>query len=263
MSDWDGTHSTINAALNGLDQEQPDSNYFGNLKQAVQNGSVPQSRLDDMVHRILRAMFADGIFDHPATIQPIDATGNAAIAQEVEEQGAVLLKNSGQLPLSSSVSSIAVIGSHADVGVLSGGGSAQVNPVGGPALNEGNPCPPCWSRVIWDPSSPLAAIQSAAPSASVQFNDGTNASSAAALAGSSSVAVVFVSQWESEALNLPSLNFTDVIHATPINQDALVSAVAAANPHDRCPRERRSPGYALAGECQRGARSLVSGTARR
>jgi len=132
MSDWDGTHSTINAALNGLDQEQPDSNYFGNLKQAVQNGSVPQSRLDDMVHRILRAMFADGIFDHPATIQPIDATGNAAIAQEVEEQGAVLLKNSGQLPLSSSVSSIAVIGSHADVGVLSGGGSAQVIPSADP-----------------------------------------------------------------------------------------------------------------------------------
>jgi beta-glucosidase len=32
-------------------------------------------------------------------------------------------------------------------------------------------------------------------------------------------------------MDLPSLNLTDVIHATPINQDALVAAVAAANPH--------------------------------
>src|SRR6266852_6256560 len=99
MSDWDATHSTVNAAVNGLDQEQPDSNYFGNLKQAVQNGQVPQSRLDDMTHRILRALFANGLFDHPNTIQPIDTAGDAAIAQEMEEQGAVLLKNTSVLPL--------------------------------------------------------------------------------------------------------------------------------------------------------------------
>jgi len=230
MSDWDATHSTVSAAINGLDQEQPDSNYFGSLKQAIQNGTVPQSRLDDMTHRILRAMFADGLFDHPATIQSIDAAGDAAIAREVEEQGAVLLKNNGVLPLSVSISSIAVIGSHADIGVLSGGGSAQVTPVGGPALLEGYPASPGWAQVVWDPSSPLTAIQALAPSANVRFNDGTDSSSAAALAATSSVAIVFVSQWESEGMDLSSLNFTDVIHSTPIDQDALVSAVAAANP---------------------------------
>lgn len=230
MSDWDATHSTVNAANNGLDQEQPDSNYFGSLQTAVQNGSVPMSRLNDMVQRILRAMYADGLFDHPQTIQPIDSTGDAAIAQEMEEQGAVLLENNGLLPLSTGVSSIAVIGSHADIGVLSGGGSAQVTPVGGAALNEGKPAVPGWSSVIWDPSPPLAAIKSAAPGANVQYNDGTNSSTAASLAASSSVAVVFVSQWASEGMDLPSLNFTDVIHSPPINQDSLVAAVAAANP---------------------------------
>jgi beta-glucosidase len=65
----------------------------------------------------------------------------------------------------------------------------------------------------------------------VQYNDGTDATSAARLAASSDVAVVFVSQWESEGMDLPSLNFTDVIHTVPVNQDALVSSVAAANPH--------------------------------
>jgi beta-glucosidase len=233
MSDWYATHSTAKAAQNGLDQEQPEDLYLGlSLKQAVQNGQVPMARLDNMVHRILRAMFADGLFDHPAAIQSLDAVADAAVAQEIEEQGAVLLKNTGVLPLNGTkLASIAVIGSHADVAVLSGGGSAQVTPVGGPALTEGRPCPPCLEPVVWDPSSPLNAIQVRAPGVNVQFNDGTDATSAARLAASSNVAIVFVSQWESEGMDLPSLNFTDVIHSIPIDQDALVRAVAVANPN--------------------------------
>ena len=233
MSDWDATHSTVAAAQNGLDQEQPETIYFGaSLRQAIQSGQVPQSRLDNMVHRILRAMYAAGLFDHPATIQPINAGADGAIAQEIEEQGAVLLKNSGILPLDRNrISSIAVIGSHADIGVLSGGGSAQVIPVGGAALIEGKPCPPCWSQVVWIPSAPLTAIQSKVPGVNVTYNDGSDRASAAALAASSSVAIVFVSQWESEGMDVPSLNFTDVIHSVPIDQDGLVSAVAAANPN--------------------------------
>ena len=233
MSDWDATHSTVAAAQNGLDQEQPETIYFGaSLRQAIQSGQVPQSRLDNMVHRILRAMYAAGLFDHPATIQPINAGADGAIAQEIEEQGAVLLKNSGILPLDRNrISSIAVIGSHADIGVLSGGGSAQVIPVGGAALIEGKPCPPCWSQVVWIPSAPLTAIQSKVPGVNVTYNDGSDRASAAALAASSSVAIVFVSQWESEGMDVPSLNFTDVIHSVPIDQDGLVSTVAAANPN--------------------------------
>src|ERR1017187_1877039 len=63
MSDWGATHSTVAAALAGLDQEQPDNAFFGSLAQAVSSGQVPQSRLDDMVHRILRTMYATGLFD--------------------------------------------------------------------------------------------------------------------------------------------------------------------------------------------------------
>jgi len=233
MSDWGATHSTVNAALNGLDQEQPDQQYFSQLGTAISSNQVPQSRLDNMVHRILRAMFEVGIFDDPLTIQAIPAAADAAVAQEVEEQGAVLLKNSSsQLPLNgSTVQSIAVIGSHADIAVLSGGGSAQVQPIGGAAITGPKPCPPCWSTVIWDPSSPLNAIQAKAPNAKVQFADGSDASAAATLAASSQVAIVFVSQWASEGMDESSLSLTDLTSTTPINQDALVEAVAAANPH--------------------------------
>jgi len=233
MSDWWATHSTAAAALAGLDEEQPNPAFFGSLGKAVQKGQVPQSRLDNMVHRILRAMFQVGIFDHPSKVQPIDTTTDGAAAQETEEQGAVLLKNAGgQLPLNASaLKSVAIIGSHADIGVLSGGGSAQVMPTGGAALTEGSPCPPCWAPVVWDPSSPLQAIKALAPNATVQFADGTDSQTAASLAASSQVAIVFVSQWTSEGMDVPSLNLTDLIHSKPINQDALVAAVAAANPH--------------------------------
>lgn len=232
MSDWWATHSTATAANNGLDQEQPNQQYFSTLGTAVSGGQVAQTRLDDMVHRILRAMYEVGIFDNPQKIQPIPATADAAIAQDIEEQGAVLLKNANsQLPLSASAAqTIAVIGSHADIGVLSGGGSAQVQPVGG-TFTEGNPAVPGWATVTWDLSPPLAAIKAKASNATITYADGTNQTAAAALAGSADVAIVFVSQWTSEGMDVPSLSLTDVIHATPIDQNALVSAVAAANPH--------------------------------
>jgi beta-glucosidase len=233
MSDWWATHSTVAAALAGLDQEQPDNANFGSLGQAIASGQVPQARLDNMVHRILRAMYEVGLFDYPNTVGTIDTVTDQAIAQQVEEQGAVLLKNAGgQLPLNAAaIHSIAVIGWNADTAVLSGGGSAQVWPTGS-TIVEGYPNPPGWAPVVWDPSSPMNAIQAKAPGAPVRFASGTNPTTAASLAASSDVAIVFVTQWTSEGMDTPSLNFTDVIHpSSPINQDALVAAVAAANPH--------------------------------
>ena len=247
MSDWWATHSTVAAALAGLDQEQPDDQYFGSLEAAVAGGQVPQSRLDDMVRRILRAMYAAGLFDYPEHLAPIDTVADQAIAQEAEEQGAVLLKNAGgQLPLNAAtIKSIAVIGSNANVAVLSGGGSAQVTPTGGAVPVTTIPVypnPPGWAQLVWDPSSPMQAIQAMAPGATVKFNDGTNSTSAAALAAASDVAVVFVSQWTSEGMDLPSLNFTDLTSLMfPIDQDALVAAVAAANPHTIVVMENGGP----------------------
>ena len=243
MSDWwalpaAGPSSTTTTAANaGLDQEQPDNQFFNAsaLSAAVASGQVPQSRLDDMATRVLHAMYQVGVFGQPAAVTTLPSAtiaADQAIAQKVEEQGAVLLKNSGILPLNASqLNSILVIGSHANLGVISGGGSAQVYPTGGPALTEGYPALPGWSQVIWDPSPPVQYIRAAAPGIAVVFNDGTNPTAAATLAATYNVAIVFVSQWTSEGMDMPSLNFTDVIHATPINQDALVAAVAAANPH--------------------------------
>jgi beta-glucosidase len=101
--------------------------------------------------------------------------------------------------------------------MLSGGGSAQVDPPGGGASRFGGPA-------VWFPTSPLKAIRAKAPKAKVEYNDGTDLAAAAALAKASEVAIVFVNQPTSEGRDLRTLTLPD-------DQDKLVSAVAAANPH--------------------------------
>lgn len=229
MSDWGATHSTVPSALSGLDQEFFANRYFSApLKAAVEQHVVPMSVLNNKVHRILRTLFAVGVFDDPPVVKPIDFAADAAVAERVEEAGAVLLKNArNQLPLSAaSVHSIAVIGAHSDAGVLSGGGSAQVDPVGGNAVPpKGNDGLPSWvPPPVWDPSSPLRAIRAMAPKDTVRYDAGTDIASAVQLAAKSDVAIVFADQWTHEGADLPNLEL-------PGNQDELIRRVAAANPH--------------------------------
>jgi len=227
LSDWGGTHSTAKASAAGLDHEEPNEFFYGDaLKKAVEAGTVPQSELDNHVERILRSMFATGLIDDPPQKSVVDVAAGFDTAQRIDEQSIVLLKNENrQLPLdSSSVKSIAIIGSHADVGMLSGGGSAQVDPPGGNAIMPPGKGATRWGVPVWFPTSPLKAIRAKAPDARVEFDPGTDLNSAAALAQNSSVAIVFVSRWESEGRDADNMSLGG-------NQDDLVARVAAANPH--------------------------------
>jgi beta-glucosidase len=217
LSDWGGTHSTVKASAAGLDNEEPEDMYYGDsLKQAVQSGKVPMSQIDDHARRVLRAEFASGLVDHPTKKSVVDIEGGLATARRIAEQSIVLLKNDGVLPLRrEQVHSIAVIGPHADEGMISGGGSAQVDPPGRPA--------PRWQEHVWFPTSPLKAICQKAPEAEVIFNSGANPAAAAAAARRADVAIVFAYQWTSEGMDLPNLSL-------PENQDALIEQVATANP---------------------------------
>jgi beta-glucosidase len=235
MSDWGATHSTVNSALAGLDQEMPGGTFFGGaLQLAVNENQVPVDRVNDMVHRILRTEIALGVFDNRTNAVPVNPFADAEVAQRIEERGIVLLKNAaGQLPLiAPKIKSIAVIGSHADVGVLSGGGSDQVSPAGGNAVpfvpppggSLRGPFGPGGPPPVYQPSSPLNAIRAQAPRAVVKYDPGTDIASAARLAAASEIAVVFVTQPTREGTDVRSL-------ALPGNQDELVSKVAAANHH--------------------------------
>jgi beta-glucosidase len=227
LSDWGGTHSTEKASAAGLDHEEPGELFYGNnFKKAVESGKISTAELDDHIHRILRAMFATGVIDDPPQKSVVDVFGGLEIARTIEEQSAVLLKNEGaQLPLDASkVRSIAVIGAHADVGMISGGGSAQVDPPGGNAIMPPGKGNTYWQAHVWFPTSPLKSIRAKAPGANVQFDSGSDPAAAAAIAKSADVAIVFVHQWESEDMDLDSL-------ALPDHQDTMIATVAAANPH--------------------------------
>jgi len=226
LSDWGGTHSTEKAAAAGLDQEQPMAQYLGpKLKEAVEAGRVPLAEIDDHARRVLYAEFLSGIVDDPPQKGVVDVDKGLEVAQRVEEESIVLLKNDRSLlPLDpSKVHSIAVIGGHADVGMISGGGSAQVDPPGGNAIMPPGKGATHWQDHIWFPTSPLKALCAKLPDTKIDFDSGTDVNSAVALAKNSDVAMVFAYQWTAEEMDLPNLSLPD-------NQDALIERVAAANP---------------------------------
>ncbi|MDP3749989.1 MAG: beta-glucosidase [Phenylobacterium sp.] len=229
MSDWGAVHTTAKAALAGLDQEsgeQLDKQvYFGELlKEAVQQGEVPFERLSNMVHRILRSLIAHGVFDRPAERRETDYQANAQVAQAAAEAGIVLLKNDGVLPLAG-VRRVALIGAHADVGVLSGGGSSQVLAPGEQGLEIPVTMGPssAFSRITYHPSAPLTALRGLLGNVAVTYDAGTDPVTAAQAARDADVAIVFADQWCTEAEDLPTLSL-------PGDQDALIAAVAKANP---------------------------------
>jgi beta-glucosidase len=124
MSDWGGVHST-ESLVNGLDKKSGgniDTKLFFSkeLEPKLASGEIPFSAVDRAARRILRTMFASGLVDDPPSKSAaIDHQAHARVAQDQAEGGIVLLKNEGGLlPLASSVGRIAVIGGHADVGVL-------------------------------------------------------------------------------------------------------------------------------------------------
>jgi len=194
MSDWGATHSTQNSANGGLDQQMPDGGFFGpNLKTAVQNGQVPQSRLDDMVLRILTALYAIGEFDHPIqgdVNADVTSPEHNDLCRKLSAQSIVLLKNENNLlPLpKTGLKQIAVFNPSASTAVVTGGGgSGAVSPK---------------YRV-----TPLQGIQTAVGTGvSVQYYNGNDENAAAKLATESDVAVCVMATSSSEGGDRPNLS---------------------------------------------------------
>lgn len=240
MSDWGAVHSTVRSAVAGLDQESgyvfDRKPYFGvPLSEALASGRVPAARLDDMARRILRSMFAVGVVDHPIerASAAIDFSADARVAEADEEEGIVLLKNtSGVLPLPRTVKELVLVGGHADRGVISGGGSSTVFPLGGNAV-PGLTTPGWQGPEVYLPSAPLGAIMGRAPLADIRYLNGDDIAAAAQQAARADRVIIFATQWAAEGL--------DVSLRLDGNQDALIAAVAAANPRTVVVLETNGP----------------------
>lgn len=205
-SDFGATHSTVASALAGLDLEMPTGRYFGSaLESAVQSGQVPVSLVNDKLIRRFRAMMEIGAYHKPPSRKPIPAKQDGAVSRRLAEEGMVLLKNNGGiLPLNAArLRSIAVIGPYAAKAITGGGGSSHVVPL-----------------YTVDPVKGIENLTG--PRVKVGFADGANVAQAVALAKKSQVAIVMVGDYETEGRDHP-ISLAD-------GQDALVEAIAAANP---------------------------------
>jgi beta-glucosidase len=235
MSDWGGTPGW-EAALKGLDQESglqldvmmwQEEWFTAPLRQAYAKGELPKERLSEMVRRILRSMFAVGV-DAWGPPPEVDMAGHHQIALETARQGIVLLKNDGALPLATGTTArIAVIGGHAQIGVPTGcvssavlppGGFAEVIKVGGPGIMG------VGRNLFLLPSSPLEELRKSLPGAEIEFDPGMSPAESALMAARCDVAIVFVIKLDSEGFDDPDLSL-------PWGQDAVIEAVAAANPN--------------------------------
>jgi beta-glucosidase len=205
MTDWTAAHSS-GAAAAGLDQEMPNALYF---TVAALTG---HPRLDDMATRVVTSLARVGVLDDPPPVGSayVDVTSPAhtALALEAATAGITLLKNDGPaLPFGDDVESIVVVGAAGhDAPYSTGGGSAHV--VGAYV------------------SSPFAAITARAPAGTtvtyVRGDPGDEAEAVAAAADADAVVVVAA---------VASGEFSDRTSlALGSTTDALISAVAAANP---------------------------------
>lgn len=219
QSDFGAVHSAAPGMNAGMDFEMPSGTWYteANINAALLNGTLTMTTVDRALKRRYEQMFKFGIFDRPVTRTPIDADtakANGAVARSISEQTAVLLKNKGNLlPLSKSARSIVIIGqaTYASAAVAGGGGSSRVLP----------------TYTV----TPLAGIQnvlqqigSSTPvKVVVAATDGSTNAAAAAEAAAADVVIVMAGVVTTEGRDRPSLSLPD-------NQDALISAVAAANP---------------------------------
>ena len=243
LSDWGGTHSTAKASHAGLDQEQPGKSFFGDaLQKAVESGEVSQDEINDHVHRILRTIFATGLFDNPIVKQVPDVEGGYVVAQKPRRKEHCPAQERAQCaaagrrrpsfrrvdrrPRRCGCAHRWRVGAG-----RCAGGSAVPPP---PAQPGANPMANLLRRRVWLPSSPLRALTAKLPSAKVTYVSGDDLAAAASAAKAADVAIVFGYQHESEGMDLKSLDLDE-------DQNKLIETVAAANPKTIVVLETGSP----------------------
>ena len=213
-SDWGAAGNAVADLEAGMDIAMPFSDA-SDVSAALTAGTLNQATLNAAVARILTQMFAFGMFDNPQT-GSLSATVTTAAHQQTAlqlgEEGTVMLKNNGLLPLNPNGSeSIAVIGTDGGAAVeIAGGGSGGVDS----------------SNTVW----PLTGIQDAVgPNVKVTYTPGddngtTDIPQAVAAAQAATDAIIYVNLPEGEESDLTSLDLSSA-------DETMIADVAAVNPN--------------------------------
>ena len=133
VSDWKGysrfgKNDIVNAGIDVIMAVDGDLEDFQTgVKKGVETNTIPMSRIDDAVKRILRQKFRLGLFDNPfpdsTLVSKIGIKAHRDVAKQAVRESLVLLKNENKvLPLSKNTNKIVVVGEHANsTGLQSGG----------------------------------------------------------------------------------------------------------------------------------------------
>jgi len=235
VSDWGGTHSTVKAAMNGLDVEMGTSGnaFMGQaLLDSVKAGIVPVGVIDEKVRRILRVRFSVEPVSESKPAGIVATPEHGKIAYQLASQSIVLLKNSDHLlPVDlNRYIKIAVIGDNATHKLASGGFGAGVK-----TRYEITPLEGLKSKIGDISSIKFAQGYKSAFSQNQQSRgrrlssnkvDTTLLKEAVELAGKSDIAIIFAGtnrEFETESSDRSDLKL-------PYGQDELISAIAAVNP---------------------------------
>ena len=222
VTDFGAIHSLASTPPSlpaGLDQELNRPRFWTptSLNAALTAGTITEAQIDEAAFRVVRAHIKHGLFDVPrltSSLPDVSTPEHQALAQRLAEEGSVLLKNEGEiLPISGTGLTIAVIGQTASNTPTGGISAATVCAYNRPGV----PCTPV---------SPLDGItaRAALDGNSVVYDNGSDLLSAASTAQGADIAIVFGYYVEGEFNDRPNISLDG-------NGDALISAVAAANPN--------------------------------
>ncbi len=129
VTDWGAMNDRIEGFRAGCDLNMPGGSEYmeKEVAQAVKDGTLPESCVDDSARRVLRLISraAETLSEKSSC----DYDAHHALAKRAAIEGAVLLKNEdGILPLKKNAK-LAVIGAMADKLRYQGAGSSHINPV--------------------------------------------------------------------------------------------------------------------------------------
>jgi len=115
----DAQGAAVAAMGAGLDVELPALDCYQHLGAAVREGRLDETFVDESCARVLAQKMRLGLFENPyvdadAALRVFDTADQRRLARRAAAEGVVLLHNDGVLPLSSSISRVAMIGPHAD-----------------------------------------------------------------------------------------------------------------------------------------------------
>jgi len=211
ISDWNAVANAQEAAIGGMDLEMGNGpKNYATLAQLVADNRVPLATLDVHVSRHLYLRHALGMDGGkprpPGSINPPE---HQAAAREIAEEAITLLKNKGNLlPLDfAKIKALAVIGPNADLALGPGGGSSEAKPP-------------------FEITALAGLKQVVEPGTEVLTCSGVDVAEAVAQAKRSD-AVIFVGGLD-KTLDCEGRDRPDL--ALPYGQDALIAALAAANP---------------------------------